>query len=290
VRVNGDKVADFFVSAESQALLLLSEEGQLKFRAIPLPGLTRASQVLAGDFNGDKRTDLLIGSRFVGNHAIAYQGEDGAFRVRTAKAPERGYFGIQLADVNGDKRDDLIFACGDILLRQADGSFEEAASIRLNPPAGESAGWTFLAAADFDKDGWTDIALLAAGKEGAIVWLYRNTRNPKEPFGKEPSAAFVAPGTDILRDGPTVADWNGDGIPDLILCTREKPSARILLGAAADGLNPQRIATVRLDYTPHFDTQLGVADFNGDGKPDLAGFGPSAVGAVGVYIWLQPAK
>ncbi|HUT35884.1 MAG TPA: FG-GAP-like repeat-containing protein [Planctomycetota bacterium] len=289
VRVNDDKVADLFASSEGQAVLLLSEDGQLKFRAIPLPGLTRASQVLTGDFNGDKRTDLLIGSRFVGSHAIAYQGEDSAFRVRQAKAPGRGYLGVQLADVNGDRRDDLIFACGDILLRQADGSFEETASIRLKPPSGsgEQAGWTFLAAADFDKDAATDVALLASGKEGVLVWLYRNTRNPQQPFAEKPSAEFVAAGADIIRDGPTVADWNGDGVPDLVLATREKPSARILLGAAADGLNPERVATVPLDYTPHFDTQLGVADFNGDGKPDLAGFGPSAVGAVGAYIWLQ---
>ncbi len=298
VRVSGGKGADLFASSEGQAFLLLAEQEPgtrnpkpgTAFRAVPLPNLTRASQVQTGDFNNDGRTDLLIGGRFVGGYSIAYQGEDGTFRVRNYKAPDRTYFGMQLADVNGDKRDDLIFSCGDIFLRQADGSLEETPSIRLQPPSGsgEQAGWIFLAAADFDNDGATDVALLASGKEGALVSLYRNRRNPQQPFGDKPSAEFVAKGADIIRDGPTAADWNGDGVPDLLLATREKPSARILLGSAADGLNPDRAVTVPLDYTPHFDTQLGVADFNGDGKPDLAGFGASPVGAVGVYIWFQP--
>jgi len=290
VRASGGKGADLFASSESLAFLLIPEQAQLKFRTVPLPGLTRASQVMTGDFNGDGRTDLLIGGRFIGGYSIAYQGEDGVFRVRSYKAPDRGYFGVQLADVNGDKRDDLIFSCGDIFLRKADGSFEETPSIRLKTPSGsgEQAGWVFLAAADFDKDGWTDVALLVSGKEGTIVSLYRNTKDPKQPFAEKPSAEFVATGCDIIRDGPTVADWNADGIPDLILATREKPSARILLGAAADGLSPDRAVTVPLDYSPHFDTQLGVADFNGDGRPDLAGFGPSAAQATGVYVWLQP--
>ncbi|HPD15279.1 MAG TPA: FG-GAP-like repeat-containing protein [Planctomycetota bacterium] len=290
VRVSGGKGADLFASSEGQAFLLIPEQGQLKFRTVPLPGLTRASQVLTGDFNGDGRTDLLIGGRFIGGYSIAYQGENGTFRFRSFKAPERGYFGVALADVNGDQRDDLIFSTGDIFLRRPDGSFEETPSIHLNPPtgSGEQAGWVFLAAADFDKDGWTDVALLVSGKEGTIVSLYRNTKDPKQPFAEKPSAEFVAKGCDIIRDGPTAADWNGDGVPDLILATREKPSARVLLGSAADGLDPERAVTVPLDYTPHFDTQFSVADFNGDGKADLASFGPSAAQAVGVYIWLQP--
>jgi hypothetical protein len=71
---------------------------------------------------------------------------------------------------------------------------------------------------------------------------------------------------------------------------RDKPpGACVLAGSASDGLDPRRAVSITLDYTPHFDTRFGVADFNGDGRADLAGFGPSAVGATGVYIRLQPA-
>jgi len=288
-RVNDDNVADLLATSHDQAIVLLSEQGKLQFRQVPLPGTIRTTQFLTGDFNRDGRTDLLLGSRFVGGHAIARQNDDGTFRLIHSKVPGRTYFDLQLADINGDKRDDLIFSCGDILLRRQDGSLADTPAVHLKPPAGEPRGWAFMAAADFDKDGWTDVALLAGGKGGATVWLYRNTRNPQEPFAQKPTTAFVAQGTRILRDGPTVADWNRDGIPDLVLCAQEKPGARIFLGSQADGLSPERVASVGLDYAPHYDTRLGVADFNGDGRPDLAGFGPSAVGAIGVYIWLHPA-
>ena len=146
-----------------------------------------------------------------------------------------------------------------------------------------------MGAADFDTDGRIDVALMAHVQDGAAVWLYGNTGNPQEPFPGEPSAKFVVADTVVNRDGPTVADFNGDGALDLILCAKDKPpGARILLGSPSDGLNPQRVLAVPLDYVPHFDTRFGVADFNGDGRLDLAGFGPSPTGAVGVYIWLQP--
>ena len=64
LRLSGGKVADFFVASESQAVLLLAQQAnQLKYKTVPLQ-VTRGSQVATGDFNGDGRTDLLIGSRF----------------------------------------------------------------------------------------------------------------------------------------------------------------------------------------------------------------------------------
>ena len=234
------------------------------------------------------RTDVLVGSRFVAGYSIASQREDGTFQVRRTQVPTQNYFDIQLADVNGDGREDLITSCGDIFLRQPDGSLAPTPSFHMTPPSGEQPGWAYMAAADFDKDGWTDVAFLAGGKEGTTVWLYRNTARAQQPFSRDPSAKFVVPGADVCRDGATVADWNGDGIADLILHARGKePGACILTGSTADGLSPQRAVFVKVDYVPHFDTRFGVADFNGDGRPDLAGFGPSPAGAVGVYIWLQ---
>ncbi len=47
--------------------------------------------------------------------------------------------------------------------------------------------------------------------------------------------------------------------------------------------------TFTVDYRLHFDTRIGVADFNSDGRADLAGFGTSTVGASAIYIRPQAA-
>jgi len=278
---------DLAVSSESQAMVLVNE-GQLRFRVVPVPGMPRSSHFLAGDFNGDGRSDLLVGSRFVSAFGVATRNEDGTFRTRQVKAP--AYFDVQLADVNGDRKEDLVVSNGGIFLREPAGAVAETPAFQLKTPPGSQPGWTFMAAADFDHDGRADVAFAANDKDGAVVWLYRNTRDAAAPFPGAPSAAFAVPGLAVLRDGPTVADWNGDGLPDLVLGAAKKAGVCILTGSAEDGLNAQRRIAIPLDYEPHHDTRLGVADFNGDGRADLAGFGPSAVGATGVYIWLQPPK
>ncbi|HEY3322828.1 MAG TPA: FG-GAP-like repeat-containing protein [Planctomycetota bacterium] len=289
IQLSKGKRPDFFVSSEGLCVLLLAQEEPLKFKHVPLL-VTRGCQVANGDFSGSGRTDLLIGSRFVSGVSLACQQEDGTFKMRQINT-SAGYMDMAVADVNGDGRTDLILSNGDIFLRQADGSLSPTPSLRLKPPLTEQKGWTWLAAADFDHDGSVDVALLAGGTEGACVWLYRNTKNAEAPFAAEPSPKLVVPATDVCRDGPTVADLNGDGIPDLILHSRgEQGGVVILSGSATDGLSAQRVLPIKLDYGPHFDTRFGVADFNGDGRPDLAGFGRAATGALGVYIWLQPNR
>lgn len=288
VRLGTGKTADLVASSEDRMVVLLAQAGPLRFRVVPVAGPVRAAQFLAGDFGGGGRAALVVGSRFVGSFGVASQEEDGTFRFRQAKPLARGYFDIALADVNGDKREDLLLSSGDIFLRQADGALAEAPSLHLDTPQGTDAGWTFMGTGDFDHDGWPDAAFIANAKDGALVRLYRNTRRPAEPFAKEPSAAFTVPGAAVLRGGPTVADWNGDGAADLVLGALDKRGARILAGSPQDGLSPSRATAVALDYEPFYDARLAVADFDGDGRPDLAGFGPSSVGAVGVYIWLRP--
>jgi len=288
LQLGGGRVADFFVASEGQAVLLLARRERLDFKAVPLQ-VTRGSQVAAGDFDGDGKKDLVIGARFVSGYYMACQREKGMFQVRQTKLPSKRCFDIELADVNGDRREDFLTSCGDVFSRQSEDSLAEMPTFQLEPPSGEPPGWAFMAAADFNRDDWTDVALLANSEDGAIVWLYRNTCNEQEPFPEQPSATFIISEAIVNRDGPTVADFNGDGVADLLLGSNDQqPGVHVLTGSPTDGLSPNRVVSIKLDYVPHHDTRFGVADFNADGHLDLAGFGRSPTGAVGVYIWLQP--
>ena len=283
VHVSEGKVADIFVSREGATPVLLRPQGgKLDYRVVPLSGPTRATQLLVDDFNGDGRRDLLIGGWFVNGYWVCLQQADGSFKVTDGKGLKPGiYFTLALADVNGDGRADLLSGEGDVLLRQADGTLPETASLHLTPPA---PSWNFLSAADFNGDGREDAVLMAPDGQGKInFWAYYNTGDAQRPFPPEPSQKLAVAVRTDARSGTTVGDWNGDGIPDLLLYSEGE--ATILLGSK-QGLTAERVVKVPLDYNPRYDNPLGMYDYNGDGKPDLAGWGTSAVRAQGVYIWL----
>ena len=148
-----------------------------------------------------------------------------------------------------------------------------------------------MAVEDFNGDRRPDVALVTGEARPLTLSVFYHTGDAKRPLASRPSATFELPASaGVLRDGPTVGDWNGDGIADLLLGTGQEGKVFVLLGAAPGGLSLDRTAALTLDYRLHFDTRIGVADFNGDGRADLAGFGTSAVGAQAVYIRLQAAE
>jgi hypothetical protein len=96
----------------------------------------------------------------------------------------------------------------------------------------------------------------------------------------------------LLRDAPVVCNWNGDGIDDLVVGRGQSQEVLILLGSC-QGLDAKRSQKIALDNRTHFETELFIGDFNGDARPDFAGFGDSLTGAVwngppAAYIWLRP--
>jgi glyoxylase-like metal-dependent hydrolase (beta-lactamase superfamily II) len=168
--------------------------------------------------------------------------------------------------------------------------------------------WTFLAVGDFkglrnaDRQFVEDAVLLSYGMDkSTTARVFYATGKADRPFPEKADAVISL--TDLLksakkgnapplvRDTPMVADWNGDGIDDLIVAHGQSDEVLVLLGGK-EGLNKDRVQRISLEYRVHYEHGVFVGDFNGDGKADLAVFGytNTGVGAGGppaVYIWLQ---
>jgi hypothetical protein len=287
------KVADLFVGGQSAALLV-AEGKWPKYRVVPID-VGDAHQVRVLDDGTNKQT--VIAGRFSGLHAL----DTATSKPRVSRfQPEvtGPYVDVQMVDVNGDGRPDLVTSYGAVYLRGADGKLPAEPTLRLPTDKGE---WHFLAVGDFNGDRRPDIVLLLYGMHGqTAARVFYNTGKADRPFRDKPDTVIPlnpAKKSDpftLVRDTPVVCDWNGDGVDDLVIGRGQSPEVLVLLGGR-DGLDAKRSETIALDYRVHYETGLFVGDFNGDGRMDLAVFGYTLTGVgwtgpPAAYIWLQPAR
>jgi hypothetical protein len=202
---------------------------------------------------------------------------------------------------------DLLTSYGQLYRRRAGGgTFGKAPAARL--PRGATKDWAFLAVGDFNGDGKPDAALFNYGMEGksTSARIFHGRGRKALTFGgKEdavlPLSALLSSAKKskeafpLVRDTPVVADWDGDGIDDLVVAHGQCDEVLVFLGDKKGGLSKGRVRRIALEYRVHYEHGVYVGDFNGDGKADLAVFGytNTGVGAGGplaVYIWLQKGK
>jgi len=166
----------------------------------------------------------------------------------------------------------------------------------IQGPAETKWGYTTIAVADWDHDGLQDI--VANSIWGKVVW-YRNVGKKGSPkltaaeplevqwLGKAPKPAWNwwEPEDNELatqwRTTPLVADWNDDGINDLIMLDHEgylalyermkegntlklMPGKRIFQNAAGE---PLRLNSKTAGGSGR--RKLTLTDWNGDGRLDL---------------------
>ncbi len=126
---------------------------------------------------------------------------------------------------------------------------------------GVGKGPRWISVADVNHDGHADI--LVANDEGETVSVLLG--DGKGQF-REAAGSPIAAGH--LPNDIAVADMNGDGNLDLVIANHQSPYVRILLGDGKGGFRLAPGSPVDVHSNPH-PHGVAVADFNGDGKPDV---------------------
>ena len=264
-----------------------------------------AGGVLVEDFDGDGRLDVMVTSSGPTDQMrLFHNNGDGTFRDVTRTAGllgETGGLNLVLTDYNNDGHPDVLVLRGgwwgksgaypmSLLRNNGNGTFddvtEEAGLLHSGPT--NTAAW-----ADFDGDGWLDVAVGYESKEGDRhqSMLYRNNRN----------GTFTA--VDGLGDpgfvkGVAWGDYNRDGRPDLYVSVMYGRNRLLRNDGPQDARDPSK----GWKFTDVTET-AGVGkqsnsfatwffDYDNDGWPDIfvAGYSLEASADVGAFEMGLPVR
>ena len=293
-------------AAHSVSILLGNGDGTFQPHH-DIAGAPNANSIAVGDFNGDGHRDIATASNTPVNAVYVSLG-DGEGGVTAQKItsgigigpqppPDSNTFllsKIALADFNRNGKDDLYYIeCCDtfvivqqgafgVLLSKGDGTFTD------NPIGGPIVPPTDLFTVDINQDGLTDAILPFLGCHEPCIGASVLINKGDGTFGG--SAGFsVDVGNPGGRVGGAAFDVDGDGHKDFVLVGNDTndPSldpfnprmTLIIQKQNGDGTfasppqfpgHPSQLITVTLNAPTVENPAVVVADFNHDGKPDLA--------------------
>jgi hypothetical protein len=198
----------------------------------------------------------------------------------------------QLVDLDNDGKLDILsgsYAPGELFTfrNRGDNTFARAKRLRDKDASVITVGaGTTAFAADWDNDGDLDVIV---GTMSGDLYLLTNVGTKEKPaYGA--STRLLSGGKPIRADyahaAPAVADWDGDGLPDLLVgtgrgsvvlyrSTGRESNGQLKLGAPRTLIPPSTADANTEDPGAGRSRPWGgfvrvsVTDFNGDGRADL---------------------
>ncbi len=296
--LNGDGLGDLvgaYVLAGKIQIMLNNGQGCLgPPQSIDVLNAGRPRYPTLGDLNNDGKLDIVAGTTVLlndgsgGFSAPVYYGSgstgqepgantlvvdfdgDGKLDIATAGSGSVGILfgnGAGSGDLNGDGKLDLVLSTtlnATVKLGDGQGGFGPITNFAL--PVASNSG---MVIADFDRDSKADVALLDGSHNGPGGFPRIHVLQ-----GDGAGGLGSAISTSISDDQPfalVAGDFNADGNPDLGILNQfgamGQSTIQIVLGDGSGHFSTPAKFPVGISINSKV---VGVADFNGDGKLDLA--------------------
>ncbi len=212
-----------------------------------------------GDFNEDGKLDLVIADTpYTSGHQLLLRlgNGDGTFQPATVIETQNAD-SLAVVDLNPavDDHDDIV-TNGSILLGRGDGTFAPAVDL----PLGLDIKLDVVKVGDLNGDSKPDVIVASSQSQVVSIFLGKGDGTLRPPHH-------------YPLDGPAgkieIKNLNGDGVVDILVSNGESGGARLIGNGDGTFQAPELYASVLNVSANRGAYDAVVADFTGDGVPDI---------------------